>query len=56
MKSNYAKLLQYRGEIYTYSHSKGNVLIYIIQPHHYYEDWREDDGILVVKYKPYWRG
>lgn len=52
MKSNYAKLLKYRGEIYTYSHSKGNVLIYISQPYHYYEDWLDDGGILVVKYKP----
>jgi hypothetical protein len=52
MKNNYAKFLEYRGEIYTYSHSKGNVLIYIIQPHYYYDDWQEDGAILVVKYKP----
>lgn len=52
MKNNYAKFLEYRGDIYTYSHSKGNVLIYVIQPHYYYDDWQEDGAILVVKYKP----
>ena len=51
-KNNYAQFLEYMNEIYTYSHSKGNVLIYIIQPQYYYEDWQEDGGILVVKYKP----
>ena len=38
MKNNYAQFLEYMNEIYTYSYSKGNVLIYIIQPQYYYED------------------
>ena len=37
---------------YTYSHSKHNVLIYVCQPEHYYEDWVEDGGILVIEYRP----
>ena len=49
MKNNYAQFLEYMNEIYTYSHSKGNVLIYIIQPQYYYEDWQEDSGILIIK-------
>ena len=37
---------------YTYSHSKHNVLIYVCQPEHYYDDWVEDGGILVIEYRP----
>ena len=52
IKNIYAEKLTYQGEVYNYSHSKGNVLIYISQPTYYYEDWIEDGGILVVKYRP----
>ena len=51
-KNIYAERLTYQGGVYNYSHSKGNVLIYISQPTYYYEDWVEDGGILVVKYRP----
>lgn len=47
-----AKALKYRGDVYTYSHAKDNVLIYVIQPSYHYEDWQDDGGILVVKYRP----
>lgn len=47
-----AQEVKFHGCIYTYSHSKHNVMIYISQPAHYYEDWTEDGGILVVEYRP----
>ena len=50
--NEYAKKLTYQGKTYAYSHSKGNVLIYISQPAYYYEDWTEDGGILVVRFTP----
>lgn len=50
--NRYAEKLKYQGGVYKYSHSKGNVLIYISQPAYYYEDWIEDGGILVVRYTP----
>ena len=46
------EILVYRGRNYKYSHSKKNILIYISQPEHYYDDWEEDGGILVVEYRP----
>ncbi len=47
-----AKLLKYQGELYEYSHAKGNILVYVSQPYQYYEDWASDGGILIVKYRP----
>jgi hypothetical protein len=47
-----ANQIKYRGTIYDYSASKDNVLTYITQPEHYYDDWTENGGILVVKYQP----
>ena len=47
-----AKGLKYLGNVYEYSHAKGNILVYVNQPCYYYEDWQEDGGILVVKYRP----
>lgn len=47
-----AKKLRFLGDIYEYSHAKDNVLIYTLTPEYYYEDWQEDGGILVVKYRP----
>ena len=52
MTDTVAQKLEYRGEVYTYSHCKKNILIYIRQPKHYYDDWEEDGGILVVEYRP----
>lgn len=52
MTENIAKKLEYRGDVYKYSHSKKNILIYVKQPAHYYDDWEEDGGILVVEYRP----
>lgn len=52
MTEDIAKKLEYRGEVYKYSHSKKNILIYVQQPAHYYDDWEEDGGILVVEYRP----
>ena len=52
MKNKVAEILSYRGETYRYSHSKKNVLVYISQPEHYYSDWEENGGILVVEYRP----
>lgn len=46
-----AKKLKFRGNVYEYSHAKDNILTYISQPYHYYDDWEEDGGILVVKYR-----
>lgn len=46
-----AKKLRFRGLDYEYSHSKDNILTYIRQPFHHYDDWEEDGGILVVKYR-----
>lgn len=46
-----AKKLRFRGLDYEYSHSKDNILTYIRQPFHHYEDWEEEGGILVVKYR-----
>lgn len=51
IKSKYAENLSYESMTYKYSHSKGNVLVYIRQPQYYYEDWTEDGGILIVKYR-----
>ena len=51
-KTRYAEKLTYLGTTYKYSHSKGNVLIYVSQPAYYYEDWVENGGILVVQYRP----
>lgn len=47
-----ARKIEYRNCIYEYNHSKDNILVYLIQPKHYYSDWTEDGGILVVRYKP----
>ncbi len=47
-----AKVLEYMGKTYEYSHAKKNILTYISQPYHYYDDWEEDGGILVVEYRP----
>lgn len=47
-----AKKLSFLGDTYKYSHSKDNVLIYTLEPEYYYDDWQEDGGILVVKYRP----
>lgn len=52
----FAKKLEFLGEIYEYSHAKKNVLTYISQPHCYYSDWEEDGGILVVQYRPEKKG
>lgn len=49
---NIAKKLNYMGEVFKYSHAKNNILIYINQPHYYYEDWTVDGGILIVEYIP----
>ena len=51
IKNRYAEKLIFRGEVYTYCHSKRNILTYIKQPAYYYEDWQENGGILVVQYK-----
>lgn len=51
-----AQHLEYCGNVYQYSHSKDNVMVYIDQPHHYYDDWIEDGGILIVKYRPEYNG
>lgn len=46
-----AKKLKFRGTVYEFSHAKDNILTYISQPYHYYDDWEGDGGILVVKYR-----
>ena len=52
MENKVAKQLVYQNTIYDYSHAKNNVLVYITQPKHYYDDFEEDGGILIVKYNP----
>lgn len=50
---NVAKKLKFNYfGVYEYSHSKDNILTYIKQPEHFYSDWEENGGILVVKYRP----
>ena len=47
-----ARKLEFNFKTYEYSHSKDNILIYISQPEHYYDDWEEDGGLIVVRYRP----
>ena len=47
-----AKKLKFMWKTYEFSHAKDNILIYTTQPIHYYDDWEEEGGILVVKYRP----
>lgn len=47
-----AKKLKFMWKTYEFSNAKDNILIYTAQPHQYYDDWEEDGGILVVKYRP----
>lgn len=50
--NNIAKKLSYRGNIYEYSHSKNNIMVYISQPTYHYDDWIDNGGIIVVEYRP----
>lgn len=52
----FAKKLEFLGEIYEYSHAKKNVLTYISQPIVHYSDWEENGGILIVQYRPEKKG
>lgn len=46
-----ANKIAYRGIEYDYRASKDNILTYITQPKHHYDDWTENGGILIVKYE-----
>lgn len=46
-----AKKLEFNYEEYEFSHAKDNILVYTRQPEHFYDDWEEDGGILIVKYR-----
>lgn len=47
-----AQEIKYGDDKYKYACSKHNVLIYVKQPEHFYDDWVENGGVLVVEYRP----
>lgn len=46
------KKVEYRSSEYEFLWARGNILLYVSQPAHYYDDWEEDGEILVIQFYP----
>lgn len=46
------KKVEYRSSTYEFLRACGNILLYVSQPAHYYDDWEECGEILVIQFYP----